>query len=170
MNNRNRENTEKGKEVTKPYITGQAVDNHTAGAALKFFGTMIVVIFITFIACSSAVFSSVVLRYILNLAVIAVTLMIYFNFGSNHGAEAVTRGEILFSKQDRGQNISVSERKACYHRLKGFLNGFIGTIPFLVPALILAFLTTIQTTEAGALPSWMQSYTKRSDIGKALIN
>lgn len=158
------------KEVQKPFISGSIIDENTLKNSLFFTGTMIVVIFIAFLACAAATFSNLLLRLAMNLAVIAVALMIFFNSGSRHGAEAVARGEILYQKKERGQSFSGEERKICFHQAKGFLTGFIGTIPFLILALLLAVNTGIQMTEAGTLPSWMQAYTRRSDIGNALIS
>ena len=88
----------------------------------------------------------------------------------NYGADAVSKGEILYTRKERNQEYSESERKVCYHPAKGFINALIGTLPILIPALILAFRTTVLTTEAGTLPSWMQAYAGRSEIGDALIN
>ena len=121
------------KEIVKPFIRGDAFDENTVKGCLKFFGTMVVIILVSFIACSATAFGSTVLRLALNLAVIAVEMMLYFNF-------------------------------------EGFINALIGTLPILIPALILAFRTTVLTTEAGTLPSWMQAYAGRSEIGDALIN
>ena len=158
------------KEVRKPFLRGSAFDENTAKQGLIFFGTLIVVFLVTFIACASASFSSFILRLILNLAVIAVVLMVFYNNGAGQGADAVTRGEILFQKQEKGQAFSESERRVCYHPMKGFLTGLIGTLPFLAAAAVLAVNTALQTTEAGTLPSWMQAYAARSDIGNALVN
>ncbi|MBO4470854.1 MAG: hypothetical protein J5841_03795 [Clostridia bacterium] len=157
-------------EVVKPFIRGDAADENTVRDSLKFFGTMVVIILISFIACSSTAFGSTVLKLGLNLAVIGVQMMLYFNFGSNHGTEAVSRGEILYTKKEKNQEYSESERKLCFNPAKGFLTAALGTLLILIPALVLAFGTTLQTTDAGTLPSWMQAYASRSDIGNALVN
>ena len=158
------------KEVQKPYLTGSALDERTVRNSLIFFGTLIVVFFIAFIACASATFSSFLLRLILNGAAIILTAIIFFNSGSKRGADDVTRGEILWQKKEKAQNISDSEKRLCFHPLKGYVTGLIGTLPFFILALYLALNTSVQMTESGTLPSWMQAYTKRSDIGNALVN
>ena len=170
MNSENKKNASNVQEIVKPFVRGDAFDENTARNSLKFFGTMVVIILISFIACSSTAFGSTVLKLGLNLAVIGVQMMLYFNFGSNHGTEAVSRGEILYTKKERNQEYNESERRISYHPAKGFIIAVIGTLPILIPALILAFRTTIQTTDSGTLPSWMQAYTSRSDIGNALVN
>lgn len=162
--------TEKSVQVVrKPFETGSPTDENTVRDSLKFFGTLIMVYLVSFIACSAAV-SNLFLRLIINIAVIGVVLMIFYNSGAGKGAEAVSRGEIIWQKKESGREFSASEKKVCYHPLKGYLTGLIGTIPFLILAVILALKTTIQMTDSGTLPSWMQAYTRRSDIGSALIN
>ena len=158
------------REVSKPFITGSITDENTPKSSLVFLGTLILVFFVTFIACATASFSNLILRLAMNLAVIAVALMIFFNNGSRHGAEAVTRGEILYQKKENGKDFSESEKRICYHPAKGFITGLIGTLPFLILAVLLALNTGIQMTEAGTLPSWMQPYVRRSDIGSALVS
>lgn len=154
----------------KPFLTGSIFDERTAKSALTFFGTLIIVFFISFIACVSASFSSLLLRLLLNSAVIILALYILYNNGAKRGAEDVTKGEILWQKKEKGQYFSDSEKEMSFHVLKGFVNGMLGSIPFIILGIVLAFNTTIQMTESGALPSWMQAYTNRNDIGKALVN
>ena len=158
------------REVRKPFLTGKAVDGNTLRNSLAFFGTLIVVFFVAFIACASATFGSIILRIALNLAVIFLILMIFYNNGAGKGAEAVTRGEILYQKEETGQTVSESERKAAYHPFKGFVTGLLGTIPFFFLAVVLALNTQLQMTQSGTLPSWMQAFTRRGDIGSALVH
>ncbi len=155
--------------VRKPFIIGDAADENTVVSALKFFGSVILVCFVAFIACMTASGGSF-LRLLINPAVIAAAAFIFFNNGSGRGADDVARGEILYQRQEKGNSFSEAEKKVCYHPFKGFLIGLIGTLPFLVPAVFLALNTTLQTTGAGTLPSWMQAYTRRSEIGDALIS
>ena len=155
---------------SKSYLTGSATDERTVKNSLKFFGVLLIVFVISFIACASATFESIILRLLMNSTVIILSLYIIFNNGSKCGAEDVARGEILWQKQEKGLAFSESERKMCFHPMKGYLIGLIGSILLLIPAVILAFSTSVQTTASGTLPSWMQAYVKRSDIGNALIN
>ena len=158
------------KPVQKPFLTGSVFDERTIRNCLVFFGTLIIAFFIAFIACASATFSSFILRLIMNGAVIILEIVIFFNSGSKRGAEDVTCGEILWQKKEKEQAFSESEQKLCFHPLKGYIIGLIGTVPFVMLALYLALHTSVQMTESGTLPSWMQAYTRRSDIGNALVN
>ena len=157
-------------EVRKPFVTGSVRDERFIRNGLAFFGTLIVVFFIAFIACASATFSSFFLRLLMNSAVIIMALVIFFNSGSKRGAEDVTRGEIIWQKKEKGQSFTENEKKLCFHPLKGYTIGLAGSVLFIALAVFLAFSAKIQMTESGTLPSWMQAYTRRSDIGNALIN
>lgn len=168
MNKKSQSRKEPVREIKKPFLTGSITDENTIKNSLAFFGIMIIVLFISLIACVSASFSSFILRAAVNSAVILVLLMLFFNTGAGKGADAVARGEILYQKKEKGESFSESERRICFHPMKGYLNGLIGTIPFLIPAVILAIKTTIQVTGPGTLPSWMQTYTRRGEIGNAL--
>lgn len=158
------------KEVKKPFLTGSITDENTFKSSLKFLGLLVMIVFVAFIACSSAAFGSDILRIGLNSAVIIVILMLMFNFGSNHGAEAVSHGEILWQRKEKGRPFSESEQRLCFHPMKGYVIGLLGSLLILIPAVILAFKAQIQTTDSGTLPGWMNAYLRRGDISSALMN
>lgn len=170
MENKKQAAQKKVKEVKKPFLTGSIVDENTFKCSAKFLGLFIVIVFVSFIACSSAAFGSDILRIGLNTAVIVVILMLMFNFGSNQGAEGVSHGEILWQRREKGLPFSESEQKLCFHPMKGYLIGLLGSVLVLIPAFILACTASIQTTDSGALPGWMQAYLRRGDISNALMN
>lgn len=170
MENKKQAAHKKVQEVKKPFLTGSIFDENTFKSSMKYLGLFIMIVFVSFIACSSAAFGSDILRIGLNAAVIIVILMLMFNFGSNHGAEAVSHGEILWQRKEKGLSFSESEQKLCFHPMKGYVIALLGSLLILIPAVILAFTTTIQTTDSGALPGWMQAYLRRDDVSSALIN
>ena len=49
-------------EKAKPFTTGAPKDENTVRQALKFFGAMFLVAFMTFLVCSMVVFNSVPVR------------------------------------------------------------------------------------------------------------
>ncbi len=157
-------------EVRKPFLEGSALDERTAKSSLAFFGSMILVVFVSFITGLSASFDSYILRLIINGAVIILALIIFYNNGTKRGAEDIKKGEILWQKKEKGQPFTEGEQKLCFHPMKGYTIGILGSLVFIVLAVILALSTSLKMTEAGGLPSWMQAYTKRSDIGNALVN
>ena len=160
----------KTREVQKPFLKGTAIDERTPMNGLKMFGTVLLVLFVSLIVSLTASFDNGILRTLINISVIILALIIFFNNGSKKGAEDVAKGEILWQRQENKKPFSESERRLCFHPMKGYVTGMIGLIPFFLIALILALNTTVRTTDSGALPSWMQAYVSRSDIGDALVN
>ena len=117
-----------GNTESRLFLTGNATDERTIKSSLKFLGVLILVFVIAFIACASATFDSIILRILMNSAVIILSLYILYNNGSKRGTDDVARGEILWNKREKGQFFSESERKMCFHTMKGYLIGLIGRI------------------------------------------
>ena len=170
MKNSKNTGSREPEKVRKPFMTGSPADENTVRTSLRFLGILVLMIFVSFITCSSVSAAGAVIRIPFNIAVILLVLFIMFNNGSNHGSDAVARGEIIYQKNQDGKPYSESEKKICFHPLKGYITGLLGTLPLFLVAVIFAFSTTIVLTGAGTLPSWMQAYTRRSDISDALVN
>lgn len=162
-------NKKKTPVVSKPFIKGAPTDEYTLRNSLKFFGMMLLILFMTFLVCSITGFKSPVLRIIVNLVVEFLVLTILFAKGAEQGEDAVGRGEILYQHEQKGIEISKNERKVPYHPAKGFLIGLFGSSLFLICAVLLALTAERQMTGAGILPSWTEAFTRRSEFGNAMI-
>ena len=69
-------NKQAAQEVRKPFLKGDIFDEKTIRSSLAFFGILVMVIFISFIVCAAATFSSFILRLMMNSAVIIVLLSV----------------------------------------------------------------------------------------------
>ena len=61
------------------------------------------------------------------------------------------------------------ERKLSFHPAKGWVIGLLGTLPFLILAIVYACIAKRQVTTVGMLPSLASGMMYRSEIGDALI-
>ena len=154
--------------AAKPYMTGAPTDENTVRNSLVFFGVLILAGFMCFIVCSMTSFKSVILRVLVNVIIEALILVIFYAKGAEYGTDGVSRGEILYQHIQKGQEVSAGEKSVPFHPLKGFVVGALGTLIPLILAVILAFSAERQMTNAGVLPSWMETYLRRSEIGDAL--
>ena len=152
----------------KPFLRGKPTDENTVRQALKFFGALILVAFMSFIVCSMTSFDSTVLRIGINVLIETLIVLIFYNKGTELGTEGVSRGEILYQHIQKGQEVSENEKKIPFHNAKGFVIGIIGSAVFLVIAVLLSVTAQRQMTGAGTLPSWLDSYMRRSEISDAL--
>lgn len=163
-------NKAKPKETTKPFFQGKPTDENTTRQALKFFGGLLLFAFMTFLVCSMTNFDSPVLRIAINVIIETLVLYIFYTRGMSLGTEGVSRGEILYQHMQKGEEAEESEKRVPFHKAKGFVIGLLGTIPFVILAIVLALTTTRQMTGSGTLPSWTEAYMRRSEIGDALAS
>ena len=75
----------------KPFLRGKQTDENTVRQALKFFGALILVAFMSFIVCSMTSFDSAVLRIGINVVIETLIVLIFFNKGAELGTEGVSR-------------------------------------------------------------------------------
>ena len=155
--------------VTKPFLTGSPTDERTIKGALGFFGLLVLTGAMSFLVCSVLNMSSGVLRILLNMGAESLILLLFYNNAISRGSDAVARGEILYQKQEKGKPFSPSERSICFHPLKGYMTGILGSLPILICAILLAVTAQRQSTGYGTLPGWISSYQQRSEVGDALV-
>ena len=156
------------KIVSKPFVHGEVTDQHTLGSSIKFFlvlmGTML-----AFLALGTTLaFDFPVVTLLLNGGLLAGALIMYMNSGATKAVVLVTQGEVLQSRLDDGRNIDKGDKRASFHKYKGLVTALLGTLPFFIMALILAFTAQRQMTSTGTLPSWIGYYEDRPEIGEAL--
>lgn len=158
------------KTASKPFLTGAPVDESTLKTSLVFFGSLILTALMSFLVSATTAGASLFIRVLLNGLMIPVILFFFFNSGSSQGTDAVARGEILYQRNEKGLTYTESEKSVCFHPVKGYLNGFFGTLPLFIIAVMLSLLTGLQTTDSGTLPSWIQGYLRRDEVGAALVH
>ena len=156
------------KPVVKPFLKGYPTDERTWKSALGFLGILAVAALMTFLVCSMLTLDNPLLRILLNLLVEGLVVALFYSNAIGRGTDAVARGEILYQKQERGTPFADLEQALCFHPLKGYLNGLLGSLPILLCALALAVMARRQSTGFGVLPGWMNGYLARDEIGGAL--
>ena len=155
--------------VKKPFYRGKPTDGNTLKNAAIFFGMILVISFMSFLVCSMTSAGSQLLRTALNLVIFALIQMIYYQRGLNIGTDTVAKSETIYQRLEKGLAVSETEKAVCYHPLKGFITAVLGTVPMLIPAVILALTAEKTITGYGTLPGWMEGYLRRSEVGDALV-
>lgn len=164
----NKKKKQKIEKVSKPYLKGDMIDRTTLPGAGKFFFGMLGMAVAFLIFCVMLNFDSQWMNIAVNLAVVLGFYLFFGQFGMNAGADAVNQGEIMYARQEKGRPVADWEKSMCYHPLKGLISALIGSIPFVLCALILALIAKRQMTSLGALPAWVSSLEGREEIGGAL--
>lgn len=163
--NRNKDRVEK---VVKPFLRGRMIDRTLPGGALKFFFFMMLMVFVYFMSIIVSSVESRFLTVVINVAIVLTTWMIFWQSGMASGADAVSQGEIMYQRREKGRPVAAWEEEMCYHPLKGFIIALFGSIPLFICCLILALVAKKQMTTIGVLPNWVAGFEGRQEIGGAL--
>lgn len=154
--------------IYKPYLKGNWASRLAARRGLKILGYQAVFVFFYIFLGQALMFDSLPLRLVANAMILAALAGLMYMDGMKTGEEDVAYAEIAFTRQESGQTIPKEERDRCFHPLKGLYTVLAGMLPLALMCLALAVTAQEQRHHLGALPSWLDGYRSRADIGLAL--
>lgn len=155
-------------KVEKPYLTGSFCGKDAWKQVPKRMLAVLGISLLYFIGSVFMSFDSLAGRLIS--AILIVGLVVYYQLlkGMSQGAADVAYGEMMYDRQAEGKPLDKADSERCFHRLKGFFEAFMGTLPFVVLALIFAFIAKPMTYVLGVLPSWTSELMLQNEFGDAL--
>lgn len=156
------------KPVKKPFLKGKPVDGSTLGSAVKFFFSLFGLVLANLLLGTLAMWDIQWLNILFNCALLLVIYGVYYQNGASKGTAAVNQGEILYQRQETGRSVDAKELAGCFHPLKGFIIGLLGLAPALVCAALLGAVAQKQYTGLGALPSWIATLQRQTEMAGAL--
>lgn len=163
-------NTAKAKPtlVYKPYLKGRCASLLAARRGLRILAYLLVFVLVYLFIGQALMFDSLILRLLLNIAALLGFAGLLYNDGAKMGLDDVSFAEIALQRRESGKDISSSELDRCFHPMKGFVSAAVGVLPIFLLALVFAMLTKEITYSLGGLPSWLQGFERRADVGQAL--
>ena len=154
--------------VRKPFLTGSPYDCNSLRSAAMILLMLVLAAIVYLVAATVLMIDITVVRIALNAVMLIVTWELFSASGRSNGAVAVNQGEIMYRRQERGDAVTPRDRSMCFHPLKGFVIGLLGSLPLFLIAAVLALTTSRQITTAGALPAWMSSMAEDPEFSSAL--
>lgn len=154
--------------VQKPYLRGSYCGKDALRLIPKKFFGMLGIVLLYFIGgtlLGLGGFFGTVLPMVL--LVIVVTVY-QFNKGQELGASDVAFGEILYGQQEQGKSIDPDDRARCFHPFKGFFVALLAALPFVLIALVYAFMAKKTYYQLGMLPSFMEGMLQQDEFAGAL--
>lgn len=155
--------------VRKPIIPGSWHGRDAwklaLGRMLAFAGTSLVYL----IACALLSFDSFWLRAVLAVMVLCAMASYHYAMGVSKGQKDATYGEIIYARRESGHPVAPQESERSFHRFKGFFAVLIGSIPFVLTALVFALLTSEQQYVLGVLPTWTDSLMNQTEFSAGLV-
>lgn len=98
-----------------------------------------------------------------------VTYYQYIN-GLNQGENDAAYGEIIHGRRENGYNVAQTECERSFHPLKGVYAALVGSVPFVLFALVYAVLTKPVYYTLGVLPSWTEGLMSQSEFAAGLVH
>ncbi len=99
--------------------------------------------------------------------VFGVTYYQYMN-GLSQGENDVAFGEIIYNRKQTGYAVSEEECQRSFHPLKGLYASLLGAAPFVLFALIYAFMAEPMYYSLGVLPSWTEGLMAQTEFAAGL--
>lgn len=154
----------RAQRVVKPFIRGRMIDRTTLGSAAKYFLITLLMLFVYLMSMITASMEAQLLNIIINAAILLTTWLIFWQSGLKSGADAVSQGEILYQRREKGRPVEAWEAEMCYHPLKGLVSALIGSVPLMAVCIVLACIAQRQMTSIGMLPEWVTTFEARQEI------
>lgn len=156
------------KPVKKPFLRGSIVDKGTAKSAFGLLMGILMMALANILLSSLLMWDAHWVSVMFNGMLLLVIYAMFAQSGASKGTIAVNQGEIMYQRQEAGRPVNQADLAMCYHPMKGFVTGLIGSVPVIICALILAAIAQRQYTSLGALPSWIGTLQRRPEVGEAL--
>ena len=158
----------KPKIVTKPILTGRITDSFTIKRALRVTGSIVVAVFLYMVFGVLMMFDNMILRLLANTALVLLGAGFLYMSGATQGEADAAYGEIMYQRREEGKEVPDSEIARSFHPSKGIATAFIGALPFVLLAIIVAVTTQLQTYSLGTLPDWISAYRQQTELGEPL--
>ncbi len=155
-------------EVQKPVMLGEWNGKHARKLGGKVFVNMLAVTFIYLLLGVMLGINNLLLQSLFSLAVVLFAFGYMRTNGLSQGEGDAAYGEIMYTRQKEGKEVSPDDRARCFHPLKGYFAAALGALPFVLITLVYAILAKPVDFGLTALPSWLSPYLQQSELGDAL--
>lgn len=155
-------------EVKKPILQGSWHGRDAWKLALKRMLSMLAVSLVYLLVGALLNFESLWGRILTCVAIVGLVVYYQFYQGMTRGENDASFGEIMYTRQADGREVTAEDRERCFHPFKGMFAALVGAAPFVVFAIVFACMTKPVGYVLGVLPSWTEGMLQQSEFGNAL--
>ena len=109
-----------------------------------------------------------VLRILISVGVVVVLFFYQYSAGVSQGETDSAYGEIMYARKQEGKTVTPIDHDKCYHPLKGYFATVVGMAPYMLLAIVFAFMAKLPTYSLGVLPAWTESYMLHGEMADSL--
>lgn len=154
--------------VHKPIISGSWHGKDANRMAFKRFLSVLATTAIYVFGCILLGFDAMWGRILTCFTLVAgITYYQYMN-GMSQGENDAAYGEIIYGRKENGHHIPEAECDRSFHPLKGLYAALAGAAPFVLFALVHAFMAKPMYYSLGVLPSWTEGLMSQSEFATGL--
>ena len=107
-------------------------------------------------------------RILVSGAIVAGAGYYLYMTGAVQGQNDAAYGEILYNRRAEGHEVPEDECARSFHPFKGFFAVLMGAAPFVLFALVFAFMTEETVYRLGTLPVWTESLMDQTEFADGL--
>ena len=155
-------------EIKKPVLLGSWHGKDAYRLGRRLFFNILAVSLVYLILSLLLNFNVMTWRIVAGVVIVLLTTYYLYANGLTAGEADASFAEIMYQRDKEGKAISQEERDRCFHPAKGFFAVLLGATPYVLIALVFAFLTKPALYSLGVLPNWLGSFTRQSEFGDAL--
>lgn len=154
--------------VYKPIIPGSWHGRDAWKMALRRMLTFVGISLIYLITSALLSFESFWLRVVMAVMILLAVASHQYASGVGRGQKDAAYGEIIHGRRENGHPVPEKECERSFHPFKGYFAVLAGSIPFVLIALVFAFVTSAAEYRLGVLPSWTESLMAQTEFGSGL--
>lgn len=156
------------KEVKKPILMGSWHGKDAFRQGRKLMLSILAVTVVYLLLGMVLLMDSMVMRALICVGMVFLAAAYLYSQGMTKGEGDAAHGEIMYQRVKDGLEIAGVDRDRSYHPAKGFFAVMVGALPFVLLAVVFAFLTKPAAYTLGVLPSWLEPFRNQNELGDAL--
>jgi len=154
--------------VHKPIIRGSWHGRDAMKLGFKRMLTILGISVVYLLGGAVVNFENVWARLLFGLMIVFAVAYYQYASGITQGTSDASYGEILYSRREAGHDVPKAECDRSFHRMKGLFAVLVGSIPYVVFAIVFACVTGKVSYQLGALPAWTESMMLHTEFGAPL--
>lgn len=109
-------------------------------------------------------------RILMGLTLVAGVTYYQYIHGLNQGENDSAYGEIIYARQENGKTVPAEERERSFHPMKGIFAALVGSAPFVLLALVFAFMAQPVYYTVNVLPSWTEGLMTQTEFAAGMAH
>lgn len=109
-------------------------------------------------------------RYLMGITLVVGVTYYQYIHGLNQGENDSAYGEIIYARRESGKTVPAEECERSFHPMKGIFAALAGSAPFVLLALVFAFMAEPVYYTISVLPSWTEGLMTQTEFAAGMAH